>query len=582
MDREEEMARLLDDEDKLFELSTLRKIEALRQAGWTEAEIMEWVFAYGAKVRRDAEQAEYDTLKRMGQVSLTEQADRALTLARETQASFEKRTKGAADYYDALMAMATDADEMQLGFLQELLAAHSETWAGMGEDAQLYLSALKAAMGNLERTIAEKTKEAAQKRAAIERDVAEELARLRGDDEAELLISLERKIQALRQAGWTEKQIYEWAFAHGDNLRRKQAESEYDLRKRIGAVAVQDQLKHEQELAEASQQNANARAGAVGRMYETVMGLANEAKLDELKGIRETMKALQLKYEAMGEGWELYALAAEMALEQIDGKIRDKEQGWGKDLADHFLSNLGDVGQAIQTYQSTMASMGEAADPMIALAMVVAEIVTKSRAWAALVDVLNPLIEELAELFGELIAPLVPIIDILVHILTPVIRAVAAVLAWLGDITVAIWSAIAKTINALLGWLGVHVPVPDKDWRKNYGIDDGKGGSAGTQISEITGPTRDLLIELMRPLRVLDSLPVYAASVEKAIYSMREAFLVYAGGQAAANGAAAAVVNNYYSINTIQIYPPSGEDFDQLMQSLGRRAELALLGSGVP
>jgi len=369
-------------------------------------------------------------------------------------------------------------------------------------------------------------------------------------------------------------------FAQGESLRRKQAESEYELRKRIGAVSVEEQLKHEQDLAEASQQSADARAGAVGRMYETVMGLANEAKLDELKGIRETMKALQLKYEAMGEGWELYALAAEMALEQIDGKIRDKEQGWGKDLADHFLSNLGDVGQAIQTYQSTMASMGEAADPMIALAMVVAEIVTKSRAWAALVDVLNPLIEELAELFGELIAPLVPIIDILVHILTPVIRAVAAVLAWLGDITVAIWSAIAKTINALLGWLGVHVPVPDKDWRKNYGIDDGKGGSAGTQISEITGPTRDLLIELMRPLRVLDSLPVYAASVEKAIYSMREAFLVYAGGQAAANGAAAAVVNNYYSINTIQIYPPSGEDFDQLMESLGRRAELALLGSG--
>ncbi len=424
--------------------------------------------------------------------------------------------------------------------------------------------------------------EAEGKRKSLALGVQEELAQLRGDDEQAFLLSLERRIQGLREAGWSEVQILEWVVAHGEKVRRDRAQSEYDLRKRIGAVAVQDQLKHEQELAEASQQNANARAGAVGRMYETVMGLANEAKLDELKGIRETMKALQLKYEAMGEGWELYALAAEMALEQIDGKIRDKEQGWGKDLADHFLSNLGDVGQAIQTYQSTMASMGEAADPMIALAMVVAEIVTKSRAWAALVDVLNPLIEELAELFGELIAPLVPIIDILVHILTPVIRAVAAVLAWLGDITVAIWSAIAKTINALLGWLGVHVPVPDKDWRKNYGIDDGKGGSAGTQISEITGPTRDLLIELMRPLRVLDSLPVYAASVEKAIYSMREAFLVYAGGQAAANGAAAAVVNNYYSINTIQIFSSGEEDFDQLMQSLGRRAELALLGSGVP
>jgi len=167
-----------------------------------------------------------------------------------------------------------------------------------------------------------------------------------------------------------------------------------------------------------------------------------------------------------------------------------------------------------------------------------------------------------------------------VRILTPVLRAVGAVFAWVADVVVGIWNALARTINRLLGWLGVHVETIDKDWRKDYGIDDGKGGSAGTQISEITGPTRDLLVELMRPLRVLDSLPVYAASVERAIYSMRDAFEAYAGGQAAANGAAAAVVNNYYSINTIQIFSSGEEDFDQLMQSLNRRAELALIGSG--
>ena len=73
---------------------------------------------------------------------------------------------------------------------------------------------------------------------------------------------------------------------------------------------------------------------------------------------------------------------------------------------------------------------------------------------------------------------------------------------------------------------------------------------------------------------------VASASVERAIYSMREAFLAYAGGQAAANGAAAAVINNYYSISTINIYSSGEQDFDQLMESLGRRADLALQGSG--
>jgi hypothetical protein len=206
--------------------------------------------------------------------------------------------------------------------------------------------------------------------------------------------------------------------------------------------------------------------------------------------------------------------------------------------------------------------------------------VMKSRQFAALVDALNPIIEELIDMFGQLIAPLVPIVDILVRILTPVLRAVAAVFAWVADVIVGIYNAVAKVINFLLGWLGVEIPLIEKTWRKDYDIDDGKSDKAGTQISEITGPSRDILVELLRPLRVLDSLPVYAASMEKAIYSMRDAFLAYASGQAAASGAAAAVVNNYYSINTIQIFSSGEEDFDQLMESLGRRADLALLGSG--
>lgn len=381
------------------------------------------------------------------------------------------------------------------------------------------------------------------------------------------------------------------AIAHEVAMARKRAAAEgaaaetqadadrFSLRQRLGLVTTRELIQRESELAEASQQNANARAGAVSRMYETVMALANEAKLDELKGIRETMKALHLKYATMGEGWELYALAAEMAIEQVDGMIDDAERSWGKDLADSILRNLGAVGDVIISYQRNVATYQ---DPVEALLMTLAELAMKSQQFAALVDVLNPLIEELIDMFGQLIAPLVPIIDILVRILTPVLRAVGAVFAWVADVVVGIWNALAETINRLLGWLGVHIETIDEDWRKDYGIDidNAKGGKAGTQISEITGPTRDLLVELMRPLRVLDSLPVYAASVETAIYSMRDAFLAYAGGQAAANGAAEAVVNNYYSISTINIYSSGEADFDQLMQSLNRRAELALIGSG--
>jgi len=411
--------------------------------------------------------------------------------------------------------------------------------------------------------------QAVQRIAALEDwssgQMAEALQAILDEEEmsAELRIALEHEVAMARKSAAQE-------VATGE-------EEAWALRQRLGLVTAQQVIQREAAVAEASQQNANARAGAVSRMYETVMALANEAKLDELKGIRETMRALQLKYEAMGEGWEFYALAAKMALEQIDGMIGDREKSWGKTLADSILRNLGAVGDVIVSFQRNAATYDS---PVKAFMMTLAEMVMKSRQFAALVDALNPIIEELIDMFGQLIAPLVPIIDILVRILTPVIRAVAAVFAWVADVIVGIYNAVAKTINALLGWLGVHIPTIEADWRKDYGIDKDQGGKAGTQISEITGPTRDLLVELMRPLRVLDSLPVYAASVERAIYSMRDAFLVYAGGQAAANGAAEAVVNNYYSISTINIYSSGEEDFDQLMESLGRRADLALLGSG--
>lgn len=355
------------------------------------------------------------------------------------------------------------------------------------------------------------------------------------------------------------------------------AEEAFALMRRLGLLTAQDVIAREQAIADASQATAQARAGAVSRMFDAIMQLAEKAKLEELKGIRETLVAMQAKYEAMGEGWELYTLAAKKALEEVDRMIDDLETNWDKALADSILSNLGELGQVILSFQRYTKAYD---DPTKALWMTLAEMVMKSRQFAALVDALNPIIEELIDMFGQLVAPLVPIVDILVRILTPVIRAVAAVFAWVADVIVGIYNAVAKTINALLGWLGVKIPVIEKDWRKDYGIDDESRGRAGTQISEITGPTRDLLIELMRPLRVLDSLPVYAASMERAILAMRDAFLVYAGSQAAASGAAESVVNNYYSINTIQIYSSSQEDFDQIMASLGRRAELALLGSG--
>lgn len=122
---------------------------------------------------------------------------------------------------------------------------------------------------------------------------------------------------------------------------------------------------------------------------------------------------------------------------------------------------------------------------------------------------------------------------------------------------------------------------PDLYGEKAAGV--GKGDVSrrpGAQISEITGPTRDLLIEIMRPITVLDSLPVYFMSMERAIYEMRDAFLEYARMETVIRTGEAAVVNEYH-IQQIVINAKDKETFDSLMESLDKRAEIAVLGSGV-
>ncbi|MGI5846296.1 MAG: hypothetical protein ACOX7D_03920, partial [Alphaproteobacteria bacterium] len=140
---------------------------------------------------------------------------------------------------------------------------------GVESDA---MQAIEAMTAQLAHRRIELEEEAESRRQRLALSVQEELAQLRGEDDEAFMLSLERKIQGFRDAGWSEVQILEWVFAHRDKVLRDREESEYQLRKRLGTLSIQDQLKHEQELAEASQTNANARADAAGRMYEVVMG----------------------------------------------------------------------------------------------------------------------------------------------------------------------------------------------------------------------------------------------------------------------------------------------------------------------
>jgi hypothetical protein len=112
--------------------------------------------------------------------------------------------------------------------------------------------------------------------------------------------------------------------------------------------------------------------------------------------------------------------------------------------------------------------------------------------------------------------------------------------------------------------------------REEIGVEKKEGG--GVKISAITGPTRDLLIGLLTPLKNLSILPSLMEAMTRAIYEMRDAFLgrniVPSAMPAFSEGVAVENVNIYVD-KAADIM-----DINQLDQNLSRavRRERRLLG----
>ncbi|HHY47092.1 MAG TPA: phage tail tape measure protein [Firmicutes bacterium] len=525
---------------------------------------LETVHVESAKRTLEAERAKYAAMGYLGEGAVKKIDDALKVLNARVKAT----TDEVRDYVDtrtkdsltlALESLDKEREEKAKTVSDQALL---DTWYRERVEEETE-KALKARLGSIDRMNEEELKKA---QATL--DVIREIVVARVGAESDAAKAIEAIQTELNM------RLYQ--------LAQEGTEAEYEFRKKLGLVSLQEQIAHEQEIAEKSQWSIEKRATAAQNYYGALMDLIKGAKLDELKAIKETLEAQLKKYEAMGEGWEVYLLAVKAALEEVDFLIADKSKGWAARLGESFLNALGDFGRMIQTFQKGYKEGGI----WRGLSDVFMELITKSKAFAALLDALNPIIQAVADMFGELIAPLVPLVKILAQFLIPIFKAVGQVFRWVADVVVGIWNAIASVINWALGWLGVHIPTIRPTWREEEGLEEVEtpsesGKKQGTQISEITGPTRDLLIELLRPLTVLDSLPVYAMAIEKAIYEMRDAFLAFVGMNAAVERGTAAVINQYHIENmTINASINSKEEFDRLMASLSRRAELAALGSG--
>lgn len=246
---------------------------------------------------------------------------------------------------------------------------------------------------------------------------------------------------------------------------------------------------------------------------------------------------------------------------------------------------------------------------------VIVDLVQQTESFQRIVEILNQALSAVVEIVDALLEPLVPIIqgivdalrpwweamarlasvlgkligavlEPIVRFMTPIIELMANVLMPIIKVIANLWNAIIKALAGIniFGWqpfAGLTKYLIDTSaWDQE---DQGEAGAApgkqGTQISEITGPTRDLLVSLLSPLKSLDMLPGLFASMETAIYEMRDAFLSGAPAPALA-GASAAGGAFHIDMLVVEANVEQLSDLDKFMRLMGDKARLVAKGRG--
>ena len=139
-----------------------------------------------------------------------------------------------------------------------------------------------------------------------------------------------------------------------------------------------------------------------------------------------------------------------------------------------------------------------------------------------------------------------------------------SVFAFLGPAAPVAAGAVLAAGIAGLAKLGVHIGksigqkaglIPTEEEEPPPDDDPGPRRTGGRQISEITGPTRDLLVDLLSPLASLDSL----TGIGNRIYDLLDARLTEGGGLAAASVGGGDIVFESGAI-TVQGTPETAVD----------------------
>jgi hypothetical protein len=178
------------------------------------------------------------------------------------------------------------------------------------------------------------------------------------------------------------------------------------------------------------------------------------------------------------------------------------------------------------------------------------------------------------ELIGAVLRPVVTLFD---AVLKPIINGILGL--WNGII-----DALASI--SIFGWkpfAGLkdkRIPRVGEDSGAGGGGD--KGSSGGRQVSEITGPTRDLLVDLLSPLAHLAQIVSPVQDIRQILYERLPNFntLDFAGAGVGAMGPTVIIENLNVTAPTTGVDDISRATIDKIEKALAGRIAIGQRGRG--
>ena len=246
---------------------------------------------------------------------------------------------------------------------------------------------------------------------------------------------------------------------------------------------------------------------------------------------------------------------------QIEEEIAEGQKSWWEKKMDELdpplerlKSVVWDAGKTLFEFGKAIAS-GNWLDAFLAILM-------ETESFAKAMELLGAVLDPVIALFDAVLAP---IINFLLKLWNGIIDA-------LSKISIFGWKPFGGLADKKIGLVG-------EDSASGGG---GGKGTGGRQVSEITGPTRDLLTDLMAPLANFGQIVAPIQDIRNILYERLpnyDAFgMDFAG--AGAIGPAVVIENLYVTAPTTGVDDISRATIDQIEKALAGRINLGIRGRG--